>query len=144
MTENRKRILEMLAAGKISVDEAALLLSALGEESATASDAKVTVGRLVPRFLRVVVNQPPSHGHDQPDKVNIRVPVALIRAGMKFTSLIPEDASREVDKALAEKGIKLNLKNIKEEDLEELLTALTDLEVDIDDGKGKVKIHAEY
>ena len=144
MSENKKRVLEMLAAGKISVDEATRLLAVLGEERETLSDSGTAVKRPVPRYLRVVVNSPGGHNPDKPDRVNIRVPVALIRAGIKFTSLIPEDASREVDKALAEKGIKLNLKNIKEEDLEELLTALTDLEVDIDDGKGKVKIQAEY
>jgi hypothetical protein len=144
MSENTKRILDLLAAGKISVDEATRLISALGEGSGARVDEKTAAARLTPRFLRVTVNPAPTYRKDAPEKVNIRVPVSLIRAGMKFTSLIPEDASREVDKALAEKGIKFNLKNIKEEDLEELMAALTDLEVDIDDGKGKVQIHAEY
>lgn len=143
MSENRKRILEMLAAGKISVDEAAKLLSAIGKQSDSATDtSEAAAGRKV-RYLRVVVNHPEGDESGKPAKVNIRVPVALIRAGMKFSSLIPEEASGEVDKALREKGIKINIKNIKEEDLGELLAALTDLEVDIDDGKGHVRIHAE-
>ena len=62
---------------------------------------------------------------------------------MKFSSLIPKEASEQVDLALSEKGINLNLKNLKEEDLEILLAALTDLEVEIDGGKGHVTIHAE-
>jgi hypothetical protein len=143
MSENKKKILEMLAAGKISVDEAAKLLSALGEESGSANEkgAEMT-GRKI-SYLRVVVDHLKDDEKDKPEKVNIKVPVALIRAGMKFTSLIPEEASDEVDKALRDKGIKMNLKNLKEEDMEALLTALSDLEVDIDDGKGTVKIHAE-
>lgn len=142
MSENRKRILEMLAAGKISVDEAARLLSALGEESASSTEAKPETGRKI-NYLRVVVNHFKDHEPGKPEKVNIRVPVALIRAGMKFSSLIPEEASEQVDNALREKGIKINLKNIKEEDLDELLAALTDLEVEIDDGRGIVQIHTE-
>jgi hypothetical protein len=144
MANNTKRILDLLAAGKISADEAARLIAALGEGQGAPVDEQTAAARLTPRFLRVTVNPAPSYNKDAPQKVNIRVPVSLIRAGMKFSSLIPEDASREVDKALAEKGIKFNLKNIKEEDLEELMAALTDLEVDIDNGKGKVQIHAEY
>jgi hypothetical protein len=144
MSDNTRRILDMVAAGKISADEAAKLISALGEESGGRVDEKTAAARLIPRFLRVTVNPAPSSDRDAPEKVNIRVPVSLIRAGMKFSSLIPEDASREVDLALAEKGIKFNLKNINEENLGELMAALTDLEVDIDDGKGRVQIHAEY
>jgi len=142
MSENRKRILELLAAGKISVDEAARLLSALGEQPNFDTETNPAVGRKI-RYLRVVVNHFKSDEPGTPEKVNIRVPVALIRAGMKFSSLIPEEASEGVDKALREKGIKMNIKNIKEEDLDELLAALSELEVEIDDGKGQVQIHTE-
>jgi SHOCT-like domain len=143
MSDNRRRILEMVGAGKISVDDAERLLRALGDESETGSTSQSRADNLKARYLRVVVNHPQGRNSEGPEKVNIRVPVALIRAGMKFSSLIPEDASREVDRALSEKGIKLNLKNIKEEDLDELLNALSDLEVEIDNG-GKVQIHPEF
>ncbi len=142
MSENRKRILELLANGKISVDEASKLLSALGDEGAPRTDTTVPpVNKM--KYLRVTVDALKSQHPDGPEKVNIRVPVALIRAGMKFSSLIPKEASEQVDKALCEKGITINLKTLKEEDLETLLEALTDLEVEIDDGKGHVTIHAE-
>ena len=143
MSENKKKILEMLAAGKISVDEAAKLLSALGEESGSATGKSLEIAGRKISYLRVIVDHLNDDETGKPDKVNIKVPVALIRAGMKFTSLIPEEASGEVDKALRDKGIKMNLKNLKEEDMEALLAALSDLEVDIDDGKGTVKIYAE-
>lgn len=140
MTENKKRILEMLAAGKISVDEASRLLSALGENTGSAEEKGGKLAGRKINYLHVLVD----HVKDgKPEKVNVKVPVSLIRAGMKFTSLIPEEASDEVGKALSEKGVKVNLKNLKEEDMEALLTALSDLEVDIDDGTGKVKIQAE-
>jgi hypothetical protein len=138
MSENQKRILEMLAANKISVDESMRLLAALGESTASGEAA----GKPKAQYLRVVVN----HIDDEsgkPEKVNVRVPVALIRAGMKFTSLIPKEAGEEVNKALEDKGININLKNLKEEDIDGLVAALSDLEVDIDEGKGKVKVYTE-
>jgi hypothetical protein len=75
--------------------------------------------------------------------VNVRVPVSLIRAGMKFTSLIPSDVANQVEGALREKGINFNLKNLKDEDIDELIDALRELEVDIDGGEGKVRVYAE-
>ena len=50
----------------------------------------------------------------------IRIPVSLIRAGMKFTSLMPHDAASHVEGALRQKGIDINLKNIKDEDIDRL------------------------
>jgi hypothetical protein len=139
MSENAKRVLEMLAAGKVSVEEASRLLAALNETPGEARPAPAKV-----RFLHIVVNSPPEDNKSgKPETVNVRVPVALIRAGMKFSSLIPEEASARVDTALAEKGIKINLKNIKEEDITALVEALSELEVDIDEGKGKVRIYTE-
>jgi len=141
MSENAKRVLEMLAAGKISVEEASRLLAAL---SAPGTENRSIPSRQKVRFLHIVVNSPPEKSESgKPETVNVRVPVALIRAGMKFSSLIPEEASAKVDMALAEKGIKMNLKNIKEEDIDALVEALNELEVDIDEGKGKVRIFTE-
>jgi hypothetical protein len=143
MSENRKRVLEMLASGKISVEEASQLLSALKEEDAdTGAKPAASAGKV--RALRIVVDAPPEEvSAGKPAKINIRVPIALIRAGMKFSSLIPEEASDKVDEALKGKGIKINLKNLKEEDIEALIIALSELEVDIDEGKGKVRIYTE-
>jgi len=62
---------------------------------------------------------------------------------MKFTSLLPHDAASHVEDALRDKGININLKNIKDEDIDELIDALREVEVDIDGGQGKVKIYAE-
>ena len=139
MSDNRKRILEMLEAGKISTDEAMKLLSALENNE---EGGKVDLKKKI-RYLRVLVDSPHGHDGEGPGKVNVRIPVSLIRAGMKFTSLLPEDASRKVEEALSTKGFNVNLKNIKEEDIEELIEALRELEVDVDDGKAKVRVYAE-
>ena len=74
----------------------------------------------------------------------MRVPMSLIRAGLKLTSLIPPDALDKANSALREKGINFDVRNIKPEDLEELIEALGDMEIDVEGGRGeKVKVFAE-
>lgn len=148
MSDNRKKILEMLDAKKITVDEATKLLSAIDRGVNSSSDEKPIdhimnrVGRKI-KYLRVLIDNPSSHHGEGPEKVNVRVPVSLIRAGMKFTSLIPREAGDKVEEELRCRGINLNIKNIKEEDIDDLIEALSELEVDIDGGDGKVRVFAE-
>jgi hypothetical protein len=87
----------------------------------------------------------PEHEHGgKGDRVNVRVPMTLIRAGMKFTSLIPPEARDKVTGALREKGIDFDMRNLKPEDLDELLEALSDLEVDVASSNGEtVKVFVE-
>ena len=138
MSEYRQRILEMLEAGKITAAEATKLLEAFDNTPPRLKSQHPI------KYLRVIIDTPKNRYHeDKPENVNIRVPVALIRAGMKFTSLIPKDAADKIEDAMKEKGIKLNLKNIKDEDIEELIEAMAELEIDIDGGEGKVRVTAE-
>lgn len=145
MTENRTRILEMLAEKKITVDEAERLLAVAGNgEKTETSYAPVNTGnKPAPKYLRVVVTPGPgSTEMDDVEKVNVRVPMNLIRAGMKLTSLIPPPAYEKMNEAMREKGVDFDMRNLKPEDLEDLINALSDLEVDVD-GKTKVRVFAE-
>jgi Fe-S-cluster formation regulator IscX/YfhJ len=142
MSDNQRRILDMLAEGKISADEAQKLLAAIG----SGGDEPKSTGAPPrnPRYLRVVIQpNPDAPKGDDVKRVNVRVPVALIRAGIKFTSLIPADASDQVNEALKEKGIDFDVRNLKPEDLEELIAAMHDLEVDIQNGQEKVHVYVE-
>jgi hypothetical protein len=146
MSENRTKILEMLAQNKISVDEAGRLLNALGaEDSGAARPPADAAARAKPKYLRVTVLPDPDSADSQHfDRVNIRVPVSLIRAGVKLTSLIPPEARDKVNGALREKGIDFDVRNIKPEDLDELVDALSELEVDVVGGKGdKIRVFTE-
>ncbi len=147
MVENQKKILEMLADKKISVDEAYRLLSVLEPEgSAHESTATAdTAGTTKPKYLRVTVQPGPGHEHDHDaERVNVRIPMALIRSGMKFTSLLPTEATDKVSEALREKGMDLDMRNLKPQDLDELIEALTDLEVDVVSSDGEtVKVFVE-
>lgn len=146
MSENQKKILEMLANKKISVDEAYRLLSALkaeggaGESTAEAA----TTAKPKPKYLRVCVTPGRGHEHDEDaDVVNVRVPMSLIRSGMKFTSLLPPEARDKVTGALNEKGIDFDMRNMKPEDLEEIIAALDDLEVNVVNDKEVVRVFVE-
>jgi hypothetical protein len=126
MSNDRRKVLEMLAEGKISAADAERLLSKLG--TAPTNDASEEARPDTPRrplkYLRVLVD---SEGGD---KVNIRVPIALVRTGLLLTSMIPAAASDELQK----RGVDLSsLSALKGE---ELVEALRDLNVDVDSRNG--------
>ena len=147
MYENKKRILEMLAQNKISTDEAYRLLSALEPAGSAAEDTPKsgTAARIKSKYLRVCIVPGNEHEHgSKGDRVNVRVPMTLIRAGMKFTSLLPPETRDKVNGALHEKGIDFDMRNLKPEDMDELLEALSDLEVDVASSDGEtVKVFVE-
>ena len=142
MSDSQKRILDLLAEKKISVDEAQRLLSLTEPDKDTGTqgpeESAGTKGK--PRYFRVQVQPEDGSGKKS---VNVRIPMALIRAGMKFSALIPAHASDEVNEALREKGVDFDVCNLKPEDFEELVAALTDLEVDVKGGREKVHIYVE-
>lgn len=155
MNENRRQILEMLAAGKITADEAERLLAALDPDTtkpagATANSAGTTqpgVPRTRAKYLRVLVEADEDMtGLKGPTTVNVRVPLQLLRAGVRLAALIPQQAHNELDQALSSHGVPLTLSQIKPENLEELIDHLEDLTVDVDgkDGnKTRVRVFSE-
>ncbi len=147
MTENQKKILEMLSQNKISTEDAYQLLNLVESgESRQESTAKAEAeAKAKPKYLRVTVLPSPGSEHSSDfDRVNVRVPLSLIRAGIKLTSLIPSDAMDKVNEALTDKGINFDVRNVKPEDIEELIGALADMEVDVITGRGEnVKVFAE-
>lgn len=152
MNENRQ-ILEMLAAGKITADEAERLIAALDPgPAATVGEFSGTVGngatvKTRAKYLRVLVEADETMtGMKGNTTVNVRVPMQLLRAGVRLASLIPAQAHEHLDEALSRHGVPLTLSQIKPENLEELIDHLEDLTVDVDgkDGNGtKVRVFCE-
>jgi len=141
-TGERQQILEMLASGKITVEEAEKLLSAIGEGSAGIGASKaveplkgIVQGKA--KFLRVVVCE------DDGEKVDIRIPMQLIRAGVKLGSLIPKGLQSKIDDSLHEKGMQFSLSDMKPETIEELIDGLSEFSIDVNDGGDKVRIFCE-
>jgi hypothetical protein len=156
MNENRRQILEMLAAGKITADEAERLLAALDPDTAkpaggTSSNAgtgpQPAATHTRAKYLRVLVEADEEMtGLKGPTSVNVRVPLQLLRAGVRLAALIPQQAHNQLDQALSSHGVPLTLSQIKPENLEELIDHLEDLTVDVDgkDGnKTRVRVFSE-
>ena len=146
MNEDRRSILNMLSQGKITPDEADRLLAALDREPARAlpgAEAGAGAGHNKPRpkYLRVAVDT--EDGHDGPTKVNIRVPMQLLRAGVRLSSIIPPHARDRVNEAMARNGVPFDINAVRPENLEELVEQLNELTVDVDQERTKVRIFCE-
>lgn len=128
MSLEKKKVLDMVASGTLTAEDAERLLDKLSEQgrnaganSAPASESDST--NKSPRYLRIQVD-----GDDE-KRVNIRVPLGLVRAGLKLGAIVPG----RVRERLEEKGIDL-------EDLggysDQILNGLGDLGIDVttDDG----------
>jgi hypothetical protein len=140
MNENRKQILQMLSEGKITADEAERLIAALENAPGEAAPRGGA-----PKYIRVLVEAEEEGQGEELTKVNIRVPILLLRAGVKFASLMPLEARNHVNQALREKGMSFDINQLKPENLDELIDNLQDLSIDIDkkNRKAKVKVFCE-
>ena len=146
MSEDRGRILDLLAGGKITAEEAERLLDALeahpsastaSADSAIKGDPEPLITAL-PKYLYVKVIA--VNG----DNVDVKIPIVLVRSGLKLTSLIPPQAMEQINSQMAESGMSIDFSNFKPEDIDELIEALREMEVNVDGAKGeKVRVYAE-
>lgn len=154
MSDYRREILEMLAAGKITADEAERLIAAFEGHAASGSTgngsaaASAAPAKPRPKYLRVQVEADESMTglKGGTTTVNVRVPMQLLRAGVRLAGLIPAQAHEQLDEALSKHGIPITLSQIKPENLEELIDHLEDLTVDVDGKDGnatKVRVFCE-
>jgi len=145
MNDDRRSVLQMLADGKINADEAERLLGAMERNGAPprAIGSATTGGNNPPKFLRVCVDTDEPGDDGGPTKVNIRVPMALLRAGVRLTSLIPPAARDQVNAELAKNGVPFDIGQLKPENLDELISHLNDLTVDVDSAEAKVRVYCE-
>ena len=139
MSDETRRVLEMLDAGKINLQDAERLLDKLASSKGTGENVSgngttATDNRPISKlkFLRVMVDT--GEGHD----VNVKVPLGFLRAGVKLLGVLPPKVSQKLN----EKGFSLDfLSELKGEDLEE---AFNTLHVDIDTDEGQhVRVFCE-
>lgn len=131
----RKRILDMLAAGRITVEAATDLLKAVGGAPPQPPEPpEPPKPRGSARVLRIIVDAPATSSGSGA-KVRVNIPLALAKYATRF---LPAEASAE-----------LNLQGIN---LVELLDALgddvpegrlVDIEAESDDGPGKTTVVIE-
>lgn len=142
MSENRTRILEMLAEGKIKVDEAERLLAALenAERTEGHNSAEGEGPKRNPKFLHVKVEAKPG-SNSRHKNVDIKIPIMLLKAGVKLGSIMPDKVKGAFVSKLSEKGLNINLKDLDSGSIDTLIQALTESSIDIDEDDETVRIY---
>jgi hypothetical protein len=138
MSEDRKRVLEMLASGKVTVDEAERLLAALGDAPSPPPEAGAAAPARPGRYFRISVRKTAKEGPGK--NVDIRIPLSLVKGGMRLGAMIPGCGEAVTDQ-LKKQGINLDVTKLDPDQLE---AALRDMgEMEIDDGKSHMRISYE-
>ncbi|MCD6097624.1 hypothetical protein J7K18_01905 [bacterium] len=123
MSNERKRILNMLADGKLTVDEADRLIEALG----TASGEKKLKRKA--KLLHIKVFE----GGSEKPTVNVNLPLGLVKLltkfGGKYLDRLPDEVREKLEK----------------EDINEILSYLSEAGeiIDVDNGKDVVKVYID-
>jgi hypothetical protein len=137
MNERRRQVLQMLADGKLVADEAERLIDALERERPESTPR----GASRPKYLRVVAVD--TSGDSGPSRVNIRVPLQLLRAGVRLASLIPPEALIKINRELDRSGIRIDLTELKPQNIEELIEQLGEVNIDVDEPDSRVQVFCE-
>ena len=142
MSNERKRILEMLEKGKIKADEALELLNAIGNDEEIIETKIKKSGKA--KFLRVRVNDNDEKGKGKEKaKVNVNIPLSIAKKVTSFKGLIPKSAKLEMEK----EGISIDDINLKEliEAFEDGLMDenLVDIEAGEGDNQVVVKVYVD-
>jgi hypothetical protein len=171
MSEESRRVLDLLTQGKITVDEADRLLAAIGAGStgSTAAGAKsaakgtATGEAPSPKFLRITITRTgswtgddgeqarrsrmwPGHEGGGNREVTVRVPVALVRNGMRLGAMIPGLTGGRLQARLRERGVDVDLSKIDPDTIDQLLSEFGEINIDIVSergGKAQVRITCE-
>ena len=143
MSDERRRVLDLLAQGKITVDEAEELLRALGaggsqERAAAPGDT----AKKQPRFIRITVHKPAASGAEAKD-LNIRVPLPILKGGMRLGALIPGFVGQKIASRLRERGCEFDWSNLDEPAIHAIFAELTDMGIDVDSDQAQVRITCE-
>jgi hypothetical protein len=141
MNEQRKDILVMLAEGKITADEAEQLIAALEQNLPPVAPVPPDPrpkGKA--KYLRVLVD---TLDDGEPGRVNVRVPLQLLRAGVRLTALIPPQALSKASAEMNKSGVPFDLTQLKPEELEALVDQLDEVTVEVDQPDAKVRVFCE-
>ena len=134
MSEETRTVLEMLSKGTVSVQEAEQLLQAMAAPGSRADNKKEE-----PRYFRILINKPAREGK-KAEAVNIRVPMTVVRGGLRLGSLFPGMLAKK--KVQLANGDKIDLSKVTYTDLEAMIKDIGELSVDVD-GDAQVRIRCE-
>ena len=140
--DNRRQILDMLARNRITVDEAESLLSALDRGVEPRAES-IRGARGGASHLRVLVTSTPENDDEDGRTVDIRIPLAALRAGLWLPGLLPRAAAEGINRLFADRGIGLNVNKLRDRDVDRLIEMLREAEVDVVADDHRVLIYVE-
>ena len=85
----------------------------------------------------------PAHDGVREKKVNIRVPVGVVRSGLKLGSLLRGFKNDRSGPHLAMGGFNVDWEHFDGAQLDALLGAAGDVTIDVDDGRAKIRVVRE-
>jgi polyhydroxyalkanoate synthesis regulator phasin len=138
MSDETIRVLEMVAAGKITADEGERLLAGLAAGQSAPPDGKE---KSAPRFLKMVARSIDEDGKDE--GFRMQVPLDLLRAGIKMRALIPEKKREKINEKLKEKGIEGDIFEMSDDQINTLIRSLCEIEMEAADSSGSFRIYLE-
>ena len=133
-SNDRKLVLEMLADGKITVEDAEKLLAKLEEVENYPEETGETDGTTKRRatHLRIVATD-----DDEGDSINLRIPLGLVRAGLTLDSFLPRWARSRI-------FVATSLSDVSQIDTDYLRDNLDDLDLTYDSEDGEsIRIFVE-
>ena len=133
MQDERKQVLEMLATGKISAEDAERLLDRLTPTAPPGPSSPSGANDNAPlKFMRVHVD---SHEGDQ---VDVRLPINLLRSGIKLSAMIPKEAVE----AMSNNGV--DFSQLTSLSGDEFMNVMRNLTIDVASHEGdQVRIFCE-
>ena len=171
MSDETRRVLDLLAQGKITADEADRLLTAIGAASAgpvttgagAAGNGPSTGEASSPKYLRITVTKTRSWAGDDKEharrawmwpgyaggrsrEVTVRVPFALVRNGIRLGAMIPGLTGAGLQARLRERGVDVDLSRIDVDTIDQLVGEFGEMNIDVVSergGKAQVRITSE-
>ena len=162
MSEESRRVLDLLSQGKITVEEADQLLAALAAQSAATPAGPAATGASAPKYLRIAITRTrgamgedeesrrrswwPGVTGEQRKEVSVRVPIALLKNGMRLGAILPGVAGERLQARLRERGVDIDLSKLDAATIDELVREFGEMNIDIDSGhsrKAQVRITCE-
>ena len=135
MKNDRQRILEMVAAGNISVGEADQLLSAVTNSPAT------TPANRAPKFLRLLVESKPEAQRNR--KIDVRMPLGLLRSTIQIAKSLPGASNVPMTIALGTHTLALDLNGVDPRNADEFIGYFKDLTTDIEKKDETLRLFCE-
>ena len=151
-TDDVRRVLDMLSQAKISIDDADRLIKAMRMErpADSATTDQAADSRPPVRWFRINIHKPAKDEAHKPKDVNIRVPIAVVKGGMRLGAIIATFAGEKAAQRMKERGLDLDLSTINGDlsrmngaEFDTFMKSLDDMNIEIDDGKSQVRITAE-